>query len=66
MGCYTPDLAARWRRFWRPEKAVVKNSRNFEIAVDTRRGWRLYTPHNEGGAPLATKEFALVKSKRAA
>ena len=27
---------------------------------------RLYTPHNEGGAPLATKEFALVKSKRAA
>ena len=54
------------RRFRRPEKTVAKNSKNFEIGVDTRRGWRLYTPHNEGGAPLATKEFALVKSKRAA
>ena len=51
------------RRLPGPEKAVAKNSKNFELVVDTRRGWRLYTPHNEGGAPLATKEFALVKSK---
>lgn len=47
-------------------KAVAKNSKKFEIDVDSPKGRRLYTPHNEGGAPLATKEFALVNSKRAA
>jgi hypothetical protein len=42
---------------------VAKNAKKFEIVVDTRKGRRLYTPHNEGGAPLATETFALVKSR---
>jgi hypothetical protein len=54
------------RGFCGPKMVSQKFQKNFDIAVDTRRGPRLYTPHNEGGAPLATKEFALVKSKRAA
>ncbi|MCB1441360.1 MAG: hypothetical protein KDJ63_16455, partial [Nitratireductor sp.] len=46
---------------------VAKNSKKSEIAVDTQSGRRLYTPHNEGGTPLAALEFALVSEiKRAA
>ena len=41
-------------------KSVAKNSKNMtEIGVDSLAGWRLYTPHNEGGAPLATKSLLL-------
>ena len=53
-------------RFWGLKILSQKIQKNFERRVDTRKAPRLYTPHNEGGAPLATKEFALVKSKRAA
>ena len=38
-----------------------KRSKKFKIAVDTLTGRRLYTLHNEGGAPLAAIAFALVK-----
>ena len=47
--------------------SVVKNSKKSEIGVDTRSGRRLYTPHNEGGTPLAALRFAIVSEiKRAA
>jgi hypothetical protein len=43
---------------------VANNSKKLEIGVDSRKERRLYTPHNEGGAPLAVKSFALVQSQR--
>ena len=54
------------RGFRGPKRVSQKIQEIFDSGVDTARGPRLYTPHNEGGAPLATEEFALVKSKRAA
>lgn len=48
-----------------PEPAVFVQRKffhkNAKKAVDRKRGRRLYTQHNEGGAPLATKSLALVK-----
>jgi hypothetical protein len=52
------------RRFRRVSRAVANNSKKLGIAVDSRKEPRLYTHHNEGGAPLAAKSFALVQSHR--
>jgi hypothetical protein len=40
-----------------------KIQKTLEIGVDSAKGPRLYTPHNEGGSPLATLKFALVDAK---
>jgi hypothetical protein len=62
-------VGARLRRGWREacrtvSKPVANNSKKLGIGVDSRNDPRLYTPHNEGGAPLAVKSFALVQSQR--